>query len=294
MARDLNDSLENLFDGDMAEGGARPMAAHTPADYSHKAQQNFEEGCPACRGTGQFRSHSGRALGQCFKCKGAGKRTFKTSADSRERARASAEARKERAADDALAAFAKANPAVHAWIIESAPTFDFARAMLEAVRKFGDLTQGQLTACENAVAKRALRAAERVQQVAAAPVIDTTKIEAAFETARSGGFKKIWMNAAGLKFSPAPAAGSNAGAVYVKRTQGGEYLGKIKGGKFLCVAGNKSEIEAEVLQVASDPKAAAVAHGRMTGNCAICSRQLTDPDSVAAGIGPICATKMGW
>lgn len=43
--------------------------------------------------------------------------------------------------------------------------------------------------------------------------------------------------------------------------------------------------------LASDPKAAAIAFGHKTGSCCICGRTLTDPESVKAGIGPICAAK---
>jgi hypothetical protein len=35
----------------------------------------------------------------------------------------------------------------------------------------------------------------------------------------------------------------------------------------------------------------AAAFGRETGWCVVCGTELTDPDSIAAGIGPVCATK---
>lgn len=34
--------------------------------------------------------------------------------------------------------------------------------------------------------------------------------------------------------------------------------------------------------------------GKKTGHCCICSKLLTNPESVSAGIGPICSGKMGW
>lgn len=43
----------------------------------------------------------------------------------------------------------------------------------------------------------------------------------------------------------------------------------------------------------ADPAAAAVEYGHRTGSCCICGRTLTDPESIAAGIGPICAGKFG-
>lgn len=38
----------------------------------------------------------------------------------------------------------------------------------------------------------------------------------------------------------------------------------------------------------------ASAFGRITGQCLICGRTLTDPSSIDRGIGPVCASRMGW
>jgi hypothetical protein len=35
----------------------------------------------------------------------------------------------------------------------------------------------------------------------------------------------------------------------------------------------------------------AKAYGRVTGTCCVCSRRLTDENSIAEGIGPVCASK---
>jgi hypothetical protein len=40
-----------------------------------------------------------------------------------------------------------------------------------------------------------------------------------------------------------------------------------------------------------DPLAAAQKYGKLAGRCCSCNRDLTDPASIAAGIGPICAGK---
>lgn len=36
----------------------------------------------------------------------------------------------------------------------------------------------------------------------------------------------------------------------------------------------------------------AQAYGRETGSCCVCARTLTNPDSIAAGIGPICSGRL--
>ena len=43
--------------------------------------------------------------------------------------------------------------------------------------------------------------------------------------------------------------------------------------------------------IQADPLAASVAYGRELGLCGVCGRTLTDPESIAAGIGPVCASK---
>lgn len=39
------------------------------------------------------------------------------------------------------------------------------------------------------------------------------------------------------------------------------------------------------------PLAAAMRYGKLSGRCCSCGRELTDPESIDAGIGPICAGK---
>ena len=41
--------------------------------------------------------------------------------------------------------------------------------------------------------------------------------------------------------------------------------------------------------IVADPLGAVKAYAKITGRCGVCNRKLEDPDSVAAGIGPICA-----
>lgn len=42
------------------------------------------------------------------------------------------------------------------------------------------------------------------------------------------------------------------------------------------------------------PREAAVRYGHAIGRCSCCGRELTNEDSRAAGIGPVCAEKVGW
>jgi len=44
--------------------------------------------------------------------------------------------------------------------------------------------------------------------------------------------------------------------------------------------------------IAQDHTAASRAYGQHTGTCGVCSRTLSNPESVAAGIGPVCASRI--
>jgi hypothetical protein len=46
--------------------------------------------------------------------------------------------------------------------------------------------------------------------------------------------------------------------------------------------------------IASNPNRAATMHGQRTGRCSCCGRELTNPDSIALGIGPICKDRWGF
>lgn len=52
-----------------------------------------------------------------------------------------------------------------------------------------------------------------------------------------------------------------------------------------------SAIMALLAEFDSAPLAAAQKHGRLSGRCCSCGRDLTDPASIAAGIGPYCAAR---
>lgn len=47
-------------------------------------------------------------------------------------------------------------------------------------------------------------------------------------------------------------------------------------------------------EIEADPRAASIRYGHEIGRCGICNRTLTDEQSRAAGIGPVCAGRMSW
>jgi hypothetical protein len=71
-------------------------------------------------------------------------------------------------------------------------------------------------------------------------------------------------------------------------------LGRIVDGRFLRSHACDDATEARILAAIADPAAAAIAYGQRTGTCSCCGRELTNAESRARGIGPICAEKYGF
>jgi hypothetical protein len=259
---------------------------------AHRIEDSYVEKCSKCAGTGNFRSYMGRVVGQCFACKGVGHKTYKTDSQTRAANRAKSTDRRSRNRQENLDSFRQFQPAAAAWIeTAAAGGFDFAKSLAEAIAKYGDLTEKQLAVVERCIVKDAERNAQRAANAEEAPAVDATKLHAAFDAAAAAGLKYPKMRFEGFAISPAPAHGRNAGALYVK--DGDDYLGKISGGRFFASRDCDAERAQSVADVVSNPTAAAVAFGKKTGSCCCCGRELTNPASVEAGIGPICAENWG-
>lgn len=174
--------------------------------------------------------------------------------------------------------------------------------MRDTVERFGDLTEGQRAACQKLVDRKAAKAAERVERIQNAPQVDTAgidRLKLAFDKAKAYAEAKApglairnpKITIGGMTISPAKASSANAGALYVK--QGQDYLGKIMNGKFMSVAACSAAQRDQVLAFVADPAKAAKVYGQETGVCCVCNATLKSKWRLA-GIGPICAQKMGW
>jgi Family of unknown function (DUF6011) len=311
---ELNDSLDDIFG---APQGEVRTAVHAPVDYvpgaaplvsnKFKEARQWTEPCRKCRGSGRYNAPSTHGS-RCFECDGVGSKTFRTSPEQRTKAKASSQARKAKRAAEILSAnavaaqaFREANPDVSAWIIAKANTFGFAASMQSALTQWGSLTAGQIDAVRRCIAKDAERKVEAVARAEAAPVADNAgvdRLKAAFDhaiekaRAKGRGLKMPRITIGGMTISPAKATSNNPGALYVKSH--GQYLGKVKNGRFFSVRECTEDQSKRVLAFIADPKAAAIAYGMETGVCCICNAQLTNKASIEAGIGPICGSNMGW
>lgn len=111
------------------------------------------------------------------------------------------------------------------------------------------------------------------------------------------GVKKPIIRYKGLRITLAPSSGANPGALYVKRNDTGEYLGKITNMGFFHPMSDCSllvQLQDFSGTLPEDIKDLLSAEGKRTGTCCICGRTLTDPISVEQGIGPICSSRFGF
>ena len=119
----------------------------------------------------------------------------------------------------------------------------------------------------------------------------------AFETAKGKGAKRLTLRFEGVSIKP----NRDNTVLWVtsqSETEMGEYglkpkyLGKVTPAG--CDSRLGDDVKAIIMGAANDPLSAAIKYGKVSGSCSCCGRELTDPKSIEAGIGPICATKFGW
>lgn len=255
--------------------------------------------CMSCRGTGQWQPRGGSYFlqgakngGQCFACGGRGCHDKPHAEKMRDKAQAKAkrEAGVRNAQQSREDAFDAAYPGLREWM--AAQTWStFLQDMLAKIVTPYGLSERQIAAIMSTRDKCSARKAEKVaQKLAAAPVVDLATIESMFDKARAAGLRKLAYRARGLVISPAKENSRNPGAIYVK-TRGGDYLGKVQGGRFQATFSASDEHKAALQAIAKDPAGEAIAYGKETRECSCCGRELSDPESVRLGIGPICRDK---
>ena len=117
-----------------------------------------------------------------------------------------------------------------------------------------------------------------------------------FKAAKARGLRRLTMRFSGVIVKPSKDLGSLWVLSATEKVEGDyglqpKYLGKITPNRLDSRLSD--EVKAVLLEAASDPLTAAVRYGKETGACSCCGRDLTNPESIAAGIGPICREKYG-
>ena len=184
------------------------------------------------------------------------------------------------------AKFNETNPGLIDALRELTSWNSFAASLVEQFDDRGSLSDKQTGAAVAMLMKVKANQAARAE----APTVDLGNVVAMFNKAHEA-IKTPKFRFEDLVISRAPDTGANAGALYVKAD--GQYVGKVKEGKFFGIRFTPEDTLSKLQQIAESPLSSAVAYGRKTGACACCGRELTVHASIERGIGPICAERFG-
>lgn len=166
----------------------------------------------------------------------------------------------------------------------------------DLARKFNSLSPAQYAWAH----KLAVDNVKRNVQDAPAADNQTSQFEAlfnAFEAAKAKGAKRLTLRFAGVNVKPNRDLTALWVTSQTEKEEGNyglqpKYLGKVT--KTSLDSRLSDDVKAVLMDAANDPLSAAIRYGKVSGECSCCGRELTDPASIKAGIGPICATKFGW
>lgn len=282
----MNDDLDTFFRSLEGPGESKSEVKSTVIKPEDRHP------CFECNGTGLYRGRRvHQAKQHCFACKGKG--YFKKSYEQRQKDKGRRVARKVNIKKTASELFMAEHPGLIESLRAIASWHQFAASILTGFDKYGSLSERQVAAARSSLERVEIKRKEReAEKVKRSGDVSMAAIEAMFNAAKENGLKRPRFITERLKMQLAPPASRNAGSVYVKCD--GEYAGKITSGQFFSVRNAPADILDLVRAVAASPVEAARKYGRETGRCACCGRDLTDPVSIANGIGPICENNWGF
>lgn len=256
--------------------------------YSRKSCQPAVYKCERCNGTGR------RLGGVCFRCDGSGKQKRKPVDHSAAAVakRIAVKDRKEERTQAERNSYMTQHARVFDWLHSKSSNHTFAASLLNGFARFGHLTDGQITAVQNAIVEDERRAEERrcEQERRAAQPAPTVGPDAIDLSPIPEGRYAVPDGDTRLKIMiKKPDSGKWADWIFVSDAaaygQQQKYGAQRPGEKY------RGKVQDALRAILSNPKAAAVAYGRLTGTCCICGAKLENEASVEAGIGPICAGK---
>ncbi len=190
------------------------------------------------------------------------------------------------ARDDEAEEATRAEAALVDWLAEQTWS-DFATSLADQAKAGRTLSDKQLAAgqrmWETCKAKDATRAAAKKAEETG---LDLTDIPAGYYGVPDGDTRlKVRISRPGTR---------SRWHGYTFVDDGAEYGNRKSYGRQEPDGTYHGDIADALEAIKADPRAAARAYAALTGRCGICNRQLEDEASVAAGIGPICAGRVGW
>jgi hypothetical protein len=166
----------------------------------------------------------------------------------------------------------------------------------DLARKFNSLSPAQYAWAH----KLAVDHNAKQQQVAKFDDTQVSQFEAlfnAFEAAKAKGAKRLTLRFNGINVKPNRDLSALWVTSQTEKEEGNyglkpKYLGKVT--RQQIDSRLSDDVQQTIMLAANDPLNAAIQYGKVSGECSCCGRELTDPQSIERGIGPICATKFGW
>jgi hypothetical protein len=295
------------FDAFLASADAEfETEAEKKQDRVVPVEQRFN--CASCGGTGRYRGvRVHQQEEQCFPCGGRG--WHKLSPAARFERKQKREATIARNKQERIAALTETHGDLITDLRGMTGWNSFAASLISQLEESGKLSDNQLAAAQRMVHKVQLQRAEKAEQakVASKVVGDVSAIQKLFDNALANGKKKRALIGArferdangevvegtkalnSIRLTPARAPRRD---IWVNVD--GTFCGGItEDGKFKANYSAPKWLAEELGRLAADPEKETRLYGRITGVCCCCARELTDPVSVAAGIGPICAETWG-
>lgn len=117
-----------------------------------------------------------------------------------------------------------------------------------------------------------------------------------FKAAKARGLRRLTLRLSGVNVKPNRDLTSLWVTSQTEFEEGDygmkpKYLGKITPNRLDSRLND--DVKAVIMEAANDPLTAAIRYGKETGACSCCGRDLTNPQSIELGIGPICREKFG-
>lgn len=174
------------------------------------------------------------------------------------------------------AVFAQTHAREIAWIQKNAADNSFAASLRESLARFGTLTERQIEAV-----RRSLTSEARV--FAQVPDLDISCLPEGRYAVPDGATRlKIRIHR--------QTQGKYAGWIFV--TDAAAYGQQTRYGAQPKGEHYRGKVADALAAILRNPIEALKAYGHLTGTCGVCGRALEDEESVARGIGPICASRL--
>jgi len=189
-----------------------------------------------------------------------------------------------KAADDAKAKEEAEVADLAAWL-RTQTWSDFAVSLAKWHAEKGFLSPKQIASGSSMRAKIVARETKKVEEKVAddSDPIDLSDLPSGYYAVPGGETR--------LKIRVARPTKNSRWFGYIFVSDGAEYGQRKNYGRQAPEANYSGKIRDELKAVLADPHEALTAYGKLTGTCGSCGRMLEDENSIAAGIGPICARK---